>query len=290
MHNRIRNSALAVFLLLAGSKAVLARECQDRDFLGPYVVLVGGDIINVAPFFTLPAGPFSRLALLIADGKGKVTVPFAQGNYFGVIFAEPFTGIFSVRPDCLVQFRFVVPPPVQSSLPFTGVLYDHNSTVEMILSGFGVAIHGSQTRQQVAGCRLSDFKGAFEISMSGVVLNTPAGFPFPGYTQPAPPFPLGDFVRVGKFQSDGAGGFTMDVVTSYNGTNLDGTIPMVLEQITGTYTMDSSLCKVALSYKLNPANPTSPTIVVDGLMIDHDRLALMFLTPGTNIRGTMNRQ
>ena len=82
----------------------------------------------------------------------------------------------------------------------------------------------------------------------------------------------------------------MDVVTSYNGTNLDGTIPMVLEHITGTYTMDSSLCKVALSYKLNPANPASPTIVVDGLMIDHDRLALMFLTPGTNIRGTMNRQ
>jgi len=286
MNDRIAKIVLPVFLLLAGTHSVFANECDNRDFSGRWIVLAGGDILSVPG---LPVGPFSRLALLLADGQGTLTVPHATGNYFGVIFPEPFTGTFAVTPDCFIQFLFSVPPPVSSELPFTGVLYDNANVLEMILSGFGVTIGGTLTQQKIHDCKVSDFQGGYQLRMSGVVLNNPAGFPPPGFPpQPPPPFPLGNFIRVGRVAADGAGGFTAHIYTSYNGANLNGSVPIAPEDVSGTYTVDPDLCMVTMSYKMSTAG--NPTISTEALMIERNRLALMFTTPGTNIRGSMNKQ
>ena len=107
MNHRVLSLAFVILLHFASLQAVwAAKHCEDEDFQGRYVVLAGGNLINLAPYFPLPAEPFSRIALMMADGKGRVTVPFAQGNYLRGDLRGTVYGRFLRKSRLLRPFSF----------------------------------------------------------------------------------------------------------------------------------------------------------------------------------------
>jgi hypothetical protein len=113
-------------------------------------------------------------------------------------------------------------------------------------------------------CSNQSLVGGYELDMSGNEVST--GSPFP-------------FARDGGIVFDGRGGFTAHDTVS------DGGGPVVVENITGTYAVDT-FCNISINFTLS-----GKTHLWTGALTDQNRSAYLIVSEtGSVVVGTMTKQ
>ena len=260
----------AAITIVAAAVNIQAEErCSTSQFRGVYGALAQGDLIFVPPGSGIPTGPTARVARVDVDGKGTATV-HATLSFAGFIFEESYSGPYSVNPDCTMTVTLNVPFPGGLVIPLTfdgAISGDLNQNDIMIVNPPGTTVRITLRRQKDNHCDNKDLAGGFMVNMSGAVVFGAAGAPFP-------------FVRVGRVQFDGRGGFTASTHTSSGGVIGTETIA------SGTYAVGSD-CRFTMNYtEAGLANTWS------GMLFDESRQAYLLASApaGQVVTGNLRQQ
>ena len=255
--------SLIALVLLAGVTAAQAAHpasgCSNKDLAGVYGMLATGTIIIAPGFPATLLGPFARVGRVVADGNGNISVA-NTASYNGNIIPESYSGTYTVNSDCSVDIRPVVGLPlgpggslVPVPFEFVGALADNGNSAAVVLCGLGpgvpcfpapmatgnvIRVLLSKQDDNRSICQTKNLSGAFQLDMAGSVIA--GGMPEP-------------FARDGLLAFDGRGGFSGHATVSSSG------LPVLAEDITGTYSVDS-LCNVSIAYSLAGAHTWSGTL------------------------------
>jgi len=283
--------------LLSLTGLFAAPTCSNRDFNGVYGMLARGTVSIVPPPLTPLIGPVIRLSRVTADGKGKVSVE-SHASYNGYIVREPFSGTYSVSPNCTIAFKFGVPLPIvvggavlglSDPFPFEflGALGDSGADVAAGVTSVSFGPPGSVIRVRMRrqdndygrnddrqlACSERDLNGGYQLEMYGDVINTTS------YPWPPLPFPVFSFSRHGTLTFDGHGGFNGDTSADYGGQGI------AREALAGTYSVDR-FCNVTIRYSHGAA------FTWLGVITDGGKGANLLVTSpaGAAIAGTLLKQ
>jgi hypothetical protein len=233
-----------------------ANECSNIYFFGTYGMYAAGNILVAPGFPASLLGPFARVGQVVADGDGNISVA-NTASYNGTIIKEAYTGTYTVAPDCSIDIQPIVGLPlgpggalVPVPFEFVGAMGDNGNSASVVVCGLGPGVPCFPVPSANAGaaptgnvirvllrrqglfgpvCSASSLVGAYQLDMSG---NDVSG------TSPLP------FARDGSVKFDGQGGF------SGHDTVSDGGGPVVVENLAGTYAVDSH-CNVSMNYSLS---------------------------------------
>ena len=134
----------------------------------------------------------------------------------------------------------------------------------MITDPPGSVIVGRHVKQDGRFCSIGDFSGAYQVDLSGSV----AG----------PKERAGQFQRLGRLVTDGAGNFTAKTIANYAGRQ-------VQEDFTGTYDVNAK-CFVTLKYSFG-----GEQLTIYGALGGHGETAMMMVTsPGWAVSGQLRAQ
>jgi hypothetical protein len=258
---------LLCFLVSTGLQlAFAAHQCGNADFMGSYAVSSDGTVVQGPPGTSI-AGPFARLAKVRSSGDGTLIASYARGSYNGIVYSEPFDGVYTVRPDCTISFIINAPPPTGLPVPFQGVVLHNSREVRVMAGGPGAVVSATMRKQSLRDCSTETFVGSFAFELSGQIL---------------PPSPqAGPFLRLGRLISFGDGTFAVGTAVTYNGL-------FTFENLLGTYRLDAD-CKLTLQY--SEAGPSEPRkITIEGLLYTRDNADLLVTDPaGITITGRLGR-
>ena len=215
-----------------------AITCTDADYNGHYAFSSVGTLLDLPPEGAPLLGTISQSGRFNPDGHGKVPIE-TLASYNGIPTNGYTPGAtYSVSPDCVILFDLTLPVPIPYPSKFEGTLSkDGKQMVLMLTVPSGTEIIGQHIKQEIDFCGLGDFKGAYQIDLSGTIAGT--GF------AARPADVAGQFRQLGRLVSDGVGNFTASAYTNYNGRILK-------ESFSGTYKM-SSECFVTLTYQSDSA-------------------------------------
>ena len=264
-----------VILFAAGVPARLpaAVTCTDADYNGHYAFSSVGSLLNLPPEGALLVGTISQSGRFNPDGHGKV--PIETYAIYNGIPTNGYTpgATYSVAPNCVISFDLTLPVPIPYPSKFEGTLSkDGRQMVLMLTVPTGTEIIGQHIKQEIAFCGVSDFKGSYQVDLTGTVSGT--GF----YAQPANI--AGQFRQLGRLESDGDGRFSASVFSNYNGR-------IVQESFAGTYAITSE-CFVTLKYNSVSAGKT---ITIYGAVGGHGEIVMVTLpTAGWGVSGTLRAQ
>ena len=239
------------------------QPCTNHDFGGTYGEIGWGAIADSSNPL---AGPFARVGRALADGNGNV-IAHTYGSFNGLIFVapQPYSGTYTVSPDCMVVFHMNIPVPSPGGpviLPLTlsGSISDTGRDVAtMITDPPGLPVRIVFHRQDRENCTVGDFRGAYGLDMFGNMAS-------------------GVFTRTGRVVFDGQGGFTASTVANYNGA-------VTPESISGTYTINAE-CELTMQYTLD-----QPVTWFGGLYGSSAGSTLMLIDPpGSVVIGTIQQQ
>jgi hypothetical protein len=111
------------------SKQGIKKCTGNEDLSGPYGFELQGTIVG--PPAMAPAGDFSRLGLLVADGSGGFTANTTV-NYNGTPSVENLKGTYKVDSDCLVTLKYTTP---YGPITVWGGLTDDGNGAELLEIG-----------------------------------------------------------------------------------------------------------------------------------------------------------
>ena len=288
-------TTLAFLLTIATAQAVFAApRCTNRDFKGVYGTIARGSLLQLPPEFAALVGPAIRVARTTADGDGHVS-EVSYVTYNGNIGHEPFSGTYSVSPDCTIVINWTEPLPiivngvfVQYSPPipvqFTGALAEGGADVSVglsaVLSGPPGGVVRVHMQRENASEELDDaarfcsarlLSGSYQLDMYGDAIDT-SHYPWPAS-------PILSFVRQGMLSFDGKGSFAGTTMASYGG------VEVVAEPLKGTYAIDAG-CNITMQYTLGASYTWAGVVINSGEGAD-----LMVIVPdGAVIGGTLLRQ
>jgi hypothetical protein len=259
-----RLGSLLLLLLVGTSGEMLAKQnCTNADFFGPYGFLGNGAVIQPPPGLEAIVGPFARIGRLVSYGDGTLLAAYERGSYNGVIFTDPFDGVYSVKSDCTISFLLNAPAPIGLPIPFTGVIMD-DGDIRIVTTAPGALVTATIYKQGIRGCSAESLFGSFVFELSGVIL-------------PA----RGPYTRLGKLVADGGGNFAASTIVNNNGLSAP-------EGISGTYRIDSE-CKLILNYK-EAIQGGAQDVTVEGVLRDRKTARLLVTKPlGVTITGTLAR-
>ncbi|HVY92993.1 MAG TPA: hypothetical protein VHA14_09600, partial [Bryobacteraceae bacterium] len=166
-----------------------------------------------------------------------------------------------------------LPVPIPYPSEFEGMLSKGGREMVLMLTvPTGTEIIGQHIKQDLNFCGLSDFKGAYQIDLTGTVSGT-------GFFARAPEL-AGQYRQLGRLVTDGNGKFTASVFTNYNGR-------IVPETFSGTYTVNSE-CFATLTYNSVSANQK---LTINGAIGGHGEI-LMVTVPsaGWGVSGVLRAQ
>ncbi|HVW11510.1 MAG TPA: hypothetical protein VHC90_23155 [Bryobacteraceae bacterium] len=253
--------------------ASAAVTCTDADYNGHYAFSSVGSLLVLPPEGALLLGTISQSGRFNPDGKGKV--PIETLAIYNGIPTNGYTpgATYQTRPDCTIHFNLTLPVPIPYPSEFEGMLSKGgNQMVLMLTVPSGTEIIGQHIKQDLNFCGVGDFKGAYQLDLTGTVSGT--GF----YARPAQI--AGQYRQLGRLVSDGAGNFTASVFTNYNGR-------IVPETFSGTYSVNSE-CFATLTYTSASANQK---LVIYGAIGGHGEI-LMVTVPseGWGVSGVLRAQ
>jgi hypothetical protein len=288
--------ALALLLTIAAAQGLFAApRCTNRDFNGVYGTIARGTLNELPPVFSPLVGPAIRVARTTADGNGNVS-EVSYVTYNGNIVHEPFSGTYSVNPDCTIVINWTEPLPIivngvvvqfspPVSIQFAGALADGGSDVSVAITSVASGPPGAEVRVHMQrqnkgdgsgdapklACSTRLLSGRYQLDMYGDVIDT-SHYPWPS-------LPTLSFVRQGTLSFDGNGSFSGDTVANYGG------LAVVPEALKGTYSIDDA-CNVTMQYALGASYTWAGVTIAGG-----DGADLMIIAPdGAVIGGTLLRQ
>jgi hypothetical protein len=287
MHEKLSSIALALLAITAVQTAYAAPGCSNQDLVGVYGLSASGTVL-VAPGFPADLiGPFARVARVVFDGKGDVSVA-STASYNGNIIAEDFSGTYTVNSSCLVNIMVLVGLPlgpggalVPVPFQFVGALANGGNSAAVMVCGLGPGVPcafpqasppgnvirvllSRQSPNVQSTCTTQNLFGTFQLDMSGLVITTSGG-------------PVaGPFARDGLLVFDGKGGFSGNAIANYSGYMVDAEVQ------NGTYTVDA-LCNLTITY-----GPTATAQTWTGTLINQSYGANVIVSQaGTVITGTL---
>jgi hypothetical protein len=269
MARTLSRIVLTVYVMLIGALNVRAeKHCSTTQFRGVFGALAQGDLVFVPPGSGIPTGPTARVARVDVDGNGNATV-HATLSFAGFIFQESYSGPYAVNSDCTMTVTLNVPFPGGVVIPLTfdgAISGDMRQNDIMIVNPPGTTVRITLRKQSDNDCESKDLDGGFMVNMSGTNLFQPG-------------VPPGSFVRVGRVQFDGQGGFTADTHASHGG--------LIAEEIlAGTYSVDSD-CRFTMNFTLSGQGYTWSGMLFDD---SHQAYLLESAPQGAVIIGAMRRQ
>ena len=157
----------AAWLACVSTHLGAAMTCTNEDYKGRYSFFTTGSFLQLPPAAAALAGPFSQAGTFTSDGRGNVAIQ-STASYNGWIQPANVPATYRVAADCTVSFSLTLPPPLGVAATFQGVLSSNNAQLSvMVTSPGGSTIVGSQIKQFIQGCRLSDLEGAYVIDLEG---------------------------------------------------------------------------------------------------------------------------
>jgi hypothetical protein len=264
---------LALIIALVPGGLSAAVTCTDADYNGHYAFSSVGSLLVLPPEGALLLGTISQSGRFNPDGHGKV--PIETYAIYNGIPTNGFTpgATYSVAPNCVISFNLTLPVPIPYPSQFEGTLSkDGREMVLMLTVPTGTEIIGQHIKQELSFCGPADFKGAYQIDLTGTVTGT--GF----YAQPAQI--AGQFRQLGRMVSDGDGNFSASVFTNYAGK-------ITPETFAGTYSITSE-CFVSLKYRSVSANAP---LTIYGAIGGHGEIVMVTIpSPGWGVSGTLRAQ
>jgi hypothetical protein len=254
--------------LIAALNARAEEPCSTSQFRGVFGALAQGSLIFVPPGSGIPTGPTARVARVDVDGAGNATV-HATLSFAGLIFQESYSGPYSVNPDCTMTVTLNVPFPGGLVIPLTfdgAISGDMTQNDIMIVNPPGTTVRITLRKQTDKHCESKDLNGGFMVNMGGTNFFQPGN-------------PPGSFVRVGRVQFDGQGGFTAATHASHNGLIAE-------EMLVGNYAVDSD-CRFKMNFTLSGQGYTW-----SGMLFDKSQQAYLLESApqGAVIIGDMRQQ
>lgn len=270
MVRTIFRTALTISIAVVSALSLWATEnCSTSDFRGTFGALAQGDLVFVPPGSGIPTGPTARVARVDVDGEGNAMV-HATLSFAGLIFQEAYSGVYSVNSDCTMTVTLNVPFPGGLIIPLTFdgmVSGDARQDDILIVNPPGTTVRITLRKQNRESCDNHDLFGGFMLNMSGTNLFQPGN-------------PPGGFVRVGKVEFDGQGGFSADTHASHSGLIAAEAISL------GTYAVASD-CRFTMNFNLGGQGYTW-----SGMLFDNSRQAYLLESApqGAVITGAMRKQ
>lgn len=260
-----------VILTAAGVNA--ETTCKDSDYNGHYAFSSVGSLLVLPPEGAVLLGTISQSGRFNPDGKGKV--PIETLAIYNGIPTDGYTpgATYQVRPDCTIHFNLTLPNPIPYPSEFEGTLSKGGREMVLMLTvPTGTEIIGQHIKQDLIGCGVRDFKGAYQVDLTGTVSG--GGF----YARAAEL--AGQYRQLGRMVSDGNGKFSASVFTNYNGR-------IVPETFSGTYTMTSE-CFATLTYTSASANQK---LTIYGAVGGKGEIVMVTVpSPGWGVSGTLRAQ
>jgi len=213
---------------VSGARA-FRTSCTNSDLVGPFAFFGSGSVL-ASPVNGL-AGPFSRVGIFEADGKGNLKFS-SQAAFNGIHFHQDFFGTYTMRPDCtfisLVDLPFSHPTiqPFVLHATFLGIISDQGrEMVDLFMNPPGVVIYGRARKQAISRCTVRDLFGSYQLDLNGSTLDL--GFPLP-------------FSGGGRIEVDGNGKVIGQGAFNSGGFAIPG-------NISGSYTVAND-CTFEMSY------------------------------------------
>jgi uncharacterized membrane protein len=189
--------ALAATLAAGSSRhaAVADEGCSNASVRGAYGFADQGQA------FTAGGGEGADIAAagrIVFDGKGGLTGTEWE-SFNGAITTIPFSGEYSVQPDCTGQT--VIHDGQTAHLKFT--LVEHGQEANYFITDQGVVAAGQISRVQLKHCSDATLRGVLSFSASGSAVGTTGE--------------LGDIAVSARIVFDGHGKSTQTTNSSFNG-------------------------------------------------------------------------
>jgi hypothetical protein len=198
-----------------------SRGCSLARLQGTYGFFEHGRYVG--QIGQLPPGPFpvAIAGSVTDDGAGNLSGTYT-GSFGGVIVSAPFTGMYTVNPDCTYSDEFAPGPGLvlhtAGTISGDGMFQE----TDYIYTDAGIVMSGTSKKARPHGCSLETLKGDYALFGEGWVTKQLPPLPF------LPPFPTS---RSGIVTTDGAGNLTGRLTASMNGL-------IVSVTFTGTYTVE----------------------------------------------------
>ena len=240
------------------SQSAYAREgCSDHSLRGAYGFASDGQVFDAS------GKEFAEVAAagrVVFDGRGGLTGRETE-SFNGVITDIPFSGSYSVQPDC--TGTAIIHNGQTAHLKL--MLVEGGQEVNFIDQDLGVVAVGQISRQQLGRCTNASLKGTYNFASSGSFF--------------APPGELGDVAVFGHIEFDGRGHTTESASASINGFQQD--IPQ-----TGTYTVNPDCTGSAISTHTD----TGQQDFVNFVLVERATEVKVILTnPGAVFAGTVDK-
>ena len=241
---------LAISLLLLGlifpvligvaSANASQRTCSQATLKGRYGSSEQGTVLVDIGIGVTPPFPVGLVAIDNYDGEGNLSGTY-WASFGGVQVSGPFTGNYTVNPDC--TYSDTINPEGETATHRVGTITAAGMDQELqtIYTDAWLVAWGTARRTPPGGCSARTFMGTYQVFGQGTDMSMPA--PLPGF--PPPPFPG---THIGIFTADGAGHFSgtdtekLDVVaapTTFTATstvNADCTVSHVITDTMGPVT------------------------------------------------------
>jgi hypothetical protein len=266
--------ALGVLLVPGlASRLSAAITCTNADYNGHYAFSSVGTLLQLPPEGAVLLGTISQSGRFNPDGNGHVPIE-TLASYNGIPTNGYTPGAtYSVSPDCVISFDLTLPVPIPYPSKFEGTLSkDGTQMVLMLTVPSGTEIVGQHIKQDLDFCGVNDFKGAYQVDLTGTISGTgPAA---------RPAEVAGQYRQLGRLVSDGLGSFNASVFTNYNGRILP-------ETISGTYKI-STECFVTLTYDSASAGQE---LTIYGAVGGQGEIVMVTVpTAGWGVSGTLRAQ
>ncbi|HEY1411376.1 MAG TPA: hypothetical protein VGF36_04505, partial [Rhodopila sp.] len=262
-------AAGAILVLSAGAPSLRAAiTCSTSDYVGSYSFRTLGTFVTLPPAAALLMGGFAQAGTFTSDGQGNVTIE-STASYNGLIQPANDPATYVINPDCTITFSLILPPPLGIPSTFQGVLSSDLREMSLTITDPpGTVVIGTHAKQDLRFCGVADFTGAYAIDMQGVVSQ--------------PKNLAGQFQRIGRVVSDGAGNFTASTIANYAGVT-------TTENLTGTYDLNAK-CVLTMNYSTG-GGASAQSGSLSGTLGGHGDIAMMLVTtPGWAVSGTLKSQ
>jgi len=222
---------LVALLLFVGVTSINASpgQCSLATLKGSYGFLEQGTLLQAVSGLPLPPPlPYANVGIAILDGAGHASGTYT-GSFGGVIVSGPFSGTYTVSPDCTYSLVFT-PSPFPETLHHFGTISGDGMVQEIhyIYTDPNLNASGLGKKTPNGQCSAETFKGSYTVSGQG----TDVFAPLPGLS---PPFPM---AHVAIITADGKGHIFGA------GTEHPGGISFP-DTVTGTYTVSPD-CNVSV--------------------------------------------
>jgi len=216
-------SRIVCFVMAVAPVLLAADACSGTELQGSYAFQLSGTT-SISGTPTLVVG----VARVVFAAEGAIS-GYSSVNFNGLLLGNPVNGTYEVKSDCSLTFS--LQDDSGAFQHFGGTVKPGGDRADFRQSDPGSKESGIIRRTSDA-CQLTDFKGDYGVSLSGVSIPMETGSP----TTPVS--------STGSINVDGAGKFTVKETLA----RADASTPLAAD---GTYEIDSD-CTVRI--ELTPIN------------------------------------